>query len=64
MLSTDLHRKETAGLIFKSNDGTIPHTQLSDVIDRQQNLEKTNMKLREGTHEVTFVILNAFPIDG
>ena len=30
------------------------HTQLSDVIDRQQNLEKTNMKLREGTHEVTF----------
>ena len=31
------------------------HTQLSDVIDRQQNLEKTNMKLREGTHEVTFL---------
>ena len=26
--------------------------QLSDVIDRQQNLERTNLKLREGTDEV------------
>ena len=55
MLATDLYSNETAGLFFKSNDGTIPHTQLSDVIDRQQNLEKTNMKLREGTHEVNFL---------
>jgi len=31
---------------------TAINAQLSDVIDRQQNLEKTNMKLREGTHEV------------
>jgi len=28
------------------------NAQLSDVIDRQQNLERTNLKLREGTDEV------------
>ena len=28
------------------------YQQLSDVIDRQQNLERTNLKLREGTDEV------------
>ena len=54
MLSTDLHSNETAEF-SKSNDA-MAYTQLSDVIDRQQNLEKTNMKLREGTHEVTFLI--------
>ena len=31
--------------------------QLSDVIDRQQNLERTNLKLREGTDEVVWSTL-------
>merc|ERR1712150_87290 len=31
---------------------TAINAQLSDVIDRQQSLERTNLKLREGTDEV------------